>query len=66
MFFQDPYHHDFFIVYVFLFFISTLWITGGQININILSPRLTYHHENKSTTSGNNATISSEENNEIE
>ena len=66
MFFQDPYQLDFSIMYMFLFFISTIWITGGQININIFSPRLTYHHENKSTTSGNNANISSEESRAIE
>ena len=66
MFFQEVYNHDLFALYITMFFLSTLWIAGGQLNINVMSPRFTYHHQNRPTNSGNNANISSEENNAIE
>ena len=55
-----------FTVLCIIFLISTIWLSGGNINIQLFNFSFDNHKEDRSITAGTTAKTTQEENNAVE
>lgn len=55
-----------FIVLCVIFLISTIWLSGGNINIQLFNFTFDNHNEDRSITAGTTARTTQKENNAVE